>query len=306
MKFLKHIILATVLSVIVSNSAEAASNKQFPTGGPVLDKKVKFWELIFNEYSTSQLVVHDLQSPDLIVAVLDNGKVKNQKTAVRLAPYSKLLKDFAVNGRIAQNMSPAHKKLWKTYSKDSAAKSRLLSGRVELRTQLGLSDTFHEAALRAQLYLPRMEKIFKEHGLPTELTRLPFVESMFNVKAVSKVGASGLWQLMPAAARDHIVVSRHKDERNSPIRATYAAAKIMKANYARLKNWPLAVTAYNHGANGIKRGVDKLGSDNLSDLILSYRSPSFGFASQNFYASFVAAQRSYDKWQNKRLASAAH
>jgi len=280
----------------------ALKHKMFPSD-PLLDRKVKFWEQIFTTYSSDQMVIHDKDTPDLIVAVLANRR--NLKVDNRPRAFSKMLEDFADNGPKAAQLSPAHKKIWKLYSKDSAAKSRLISGRVELRTQIGLSDVFHNAALRAQLYLPRMEKIFKQHGLPPELTRIPFVESMFNVKARSKVGASGIWQLMPDAARPHIIVNRRTDERSSPLRATHAAAKILKANYAGLKNWPLAITAYNHGANGVKRGVTKLGSSNLSDLILSYRSPSFGFASKNFYAEFLAAERSYGKWQSKQMATAS-
>ncbi|MBC7660015.1 MAG: lytic transglycosylase domain-containing protein [Chitinophagaceae bacterium] len=274
----------------------------FPSS-PLLEKKVKFWEKVFTNYSSEQMLLHDKDTPDLIVSVFNS----NEEQSVDETPkaYSQILSDFAMQGEDAKKLSAQHQKIWKLYSHDSAAKSRLLSGRVELRTQLGLSDIFNNAALRAQLYLPHMEKIFKENGLPPELTRIPFVESMFNVKAKSKVGASGIWQLMPAAARPHIAVTKGKDERNSPLKATYAAAKILKANYAGLKTWPLAITAYNHGKNGVQRGVTKLGSSNLADLILSYRSPSFGFASQNFYAEFLAAQRTYGKWQQKQLATAS-
>ncbi len=299
---IQTLFLAFILSSLLP-SFQAAAKELFPSS-PLLDRKVKFWEQIFTNYSSDQMVIHDKDSPDVILGVVDNSKVL--KDDQRPKAFSKILRDFAEQGQEAANLSQAHRKVWKLYANDSAGKSRLLKGRVELRTQIGLADVFHGAALRAQLYLPRMEKIFKDHGLPPELTRIPFVESMFNLKARSKVGASGIWQLMPDAARPHITVNRKTDERSSPLLATVAAAQILKANYVGLKNWPLAITAYNHGTNGIKRGVAQLGSSNLADLILSYRSPSFGFASQNFYAEFLAAKRSYGKWQNKRLATAAH
>ena len=300
MKFL----IASMLSMVLLQNLQAAPSKAndlFPSS-PLLEKKVRFWELVFNNYSSEQLIFHDKDTPDIILSVIDSGKELGAEDTSKA--YAQVLQDFASQGEAAKELSPQHKKVWKAYSRDGDAASRLISGRAEIRTQIGLSDIFLQAADTAQLYLPRMEKIFKQAGLPSELTRIPFVESMFNIKARSKVGASGLWQLMPSAARPHIVVNRKRDERSSPLKATYAAAQILKGNFADLQSWPLAITAYNHGKNGIQRGVAKLGTNNLADLILSYRSPSFGFASQNFYAEFLAARRSYSKWLNKQMQTA--
>jgi membrane-bound lytic murein transglycosylase D len=78
------------------------------------------------------------------------------------------------------------------------------------------------------------------------------------------------------------------DERLDPIIATEAAAKHLKLNHAALHSWPLAVTAYNHGRNGMRRAKKKHGSD-LGVIVQKYRSRTFGFASRNFYAEFLAA-----------------
>ena len=83
-----------------------------------------------------------------------------------------------------------------------------------------------------------MEQIFEDHNIPKNLTRIAFVESMFNEKAISKVGASGVWQFMPSTAKDFIIVDKYIDERNSPIKATEAAAKLLKANFKLLGSWP--------------------------------------------------------------------
>ena len=64
---------------------------------------------------------------------------------------------------------------------------------------------------------------------------------------------------------------------------------LLKSNYERLQHWPLAVTAYNHGTLGMVRAVRRVGSANLKDIINNYRSRTFGFASKNFYAEFLAA-----------------
>jgi membrane-bound lytic murein transglycosylase D len=92
------------------------------------------------------------------------------------------------------------------------------------------------------------------------------------------------------------------DQRNSPFLATEAAAKILKNNHAVLKSWPLAITAYNHGLNGMKRAVAQTGTRDLHTIVTSYESPSFGFASRNFYAEFVAAKRIYEKHKSRQAS----
>jgi len=85
------------------------------------------------------------------------------------------------------------------------------------------------------------------------------------------------------------------DERFDPIQATEAAAKILRRNYEALGTWPLAITAYNHGLNGMKRAVRLTGSTDLVTIIRRYRTANFAFASKNFYAEFLAALHA---WKN--------
>ncbi|NCN42705.1 lytic transglycosylase domain-containing protein, partial [bacterium] len=137
-------------------------------------------------------------------------------------------------------------------------------------------------------YIRQMEAIFREEGLPIELTRMVFVESSFNLKAESRVGASGIWQIMPRTGRAYLRIDSSVDERNHPLYATRASARILRQNYKMLEDWPLAVTGYNHGAYGILRLSKKLESRNIADFV-DFRKGSFGFASASFYASFIAA-----------------
>ena len=139
-------------------------------------------------------------------------------------------------------------------------------------------------------YLEEMEEIFREEGLPIELTRLVFVESSFNVMARSKVGASGLWQIMPGTAKPYGYLREGVDKRNHPMYATRLAAKILKGAYGLLQSWPLAITAYNHGPSGMKRLSQRYKTDDIAELIEKVNHhETFGFASKNFYASFLAA-----------------
>ena len=79
------------------------------------------------------------------------------------------------------------------------------------------------------------------------------------------------------------------DERRDPIMATYAAAQLLKENYEKLGSWPLAITAYNHGAAGMSRARQAHGD--YPSIINNYRSRTFKFASRNFYSEFLAARR---------------
>jgi membrane-bound lytic murein transglycosylase D len=158
-----------------------------------------------------------------------------------------------------------------------------------VRTQLGQKDFIENGLVNASKYLPEMEKIFISHELPVDLTRLPLVESSFNEQAVSKVGASGIWQLMPAMGKTFLFMQGVIDERNSPIKATDAAAKILKQNFKLMKSWPMAITAYNHGPKGLKQAMKKLKTDDLAVLIQKYKGGDFGFATSNFFCEFLAA-----------------
>jgi membrane-bound lytic murein transglycosylase D len=158
-----------------------------------------------------------------------------------------------------------------------------------MRFQGGMRSRFAESIVRSWSYLPELEQIFAQEGVPIELTRLPHIESSFENRALSKVGAAGMWQIMPATGRRYLRVGGGVDERLHIPTATRAAAQILRENYERLGNWPLAITAYNHGANGMAQAVDTVGTTDFGIIVQRYRGPLFGFASRNFYAEFLAA-----------------
>jgi membrane-bound lytic murein transglycosylase D len=160
-------------------------------------------------------------------------------------------------------------------------------GRV--RSQRGAREQFISGLKISGRYMSQMRRIFREEGLPFELAYLPLVESSFNVRARSSAGAVGMWQFMLDTGRKFLRINDAVDERRDPLVSTRAAARLLKQNYALLGNWPLAITAYNHGTEGLSRAVSSVESDNLVDIIKRYESPTFGFASKNFYAEFVAA-----------------
>src|SRR5581483_2034923 len=105
----------------------------------------------------------------------------------------------------------------------------------------------------------------------------------------SKVGAAGIWQFMPATGRRFMRVDHLVDERRDPISSTHAAAQFLGRVYDSLETWPLTITAYNHGPDGMARAVDETGTSDIGTIVREYHGRAFGFASRNFYAEFLAA-----------------
>lgn len=235
-----------------------------------LKDRVDFWKDIYTKYSTHQGVIHHARDISKVYEVLDFSDI-DYNTKLTNSEKERLREQRVENAK--------RKVIKKGVAKDF------------VRFQLGLKDRMQKAIYVSGRYLEQMETIFAEEGLPIELTRLVFVESSFNIMARSKVGASGLWQIMPFTARPYGYLKHETvDYRNHPLKATELAAKLLKDNYRVLKDWSLAVTAYNHGAAGVNRLTKRYQSRDLATLIERVNShPTFGFASKNFYASFLAA-----------------
>ena len=177
--------------------------------------------------------------------------------------------------------------------------SRLLDATDEIRFQLGQSDRFRAGLVRSGAWETHIAETLANLGLPAELAVLPHVESSFNPAAYSKVGAAGLWQFMRSTGRRYMRIDNAVDDRMDPFRATEAAAQLLAYNYRLLGTWPLALTAYNHGAEGVRRAKETLGTDDIVKIVRNYHGKTFGFASRNFYVSFLAAleiDRNPDKY----------
>ena len=161
------------------------------------------------------------------------------------------------------------------------------AGRV--RFQLGQADRFRAGLIRAGAYEAHIAETLANMGLPAELSALPHVESSFDPEAYSKAGAAGLWQFMRSTGRRFMRIDSTVDERMDPYRATVAAAQLLRFNFSLFGTWPLALTAYNHGASGMRRAKEKQGTDDIVTIIRTHQSRTFGFASRNYYVAFLAA-----------------
>ena len=264
-----------------------------PASAGSLQKNVDFWIQIYTQYSSHQGLIFDSKYIDHIYETIEfptspEGNSKVVKRAKK--KWHDLLLSVHIKEKTPGKMSADELRLYQLY-RDVQESDKFLKAafRDRIRFQLGQSDHFKQGLYDSGRYLPIMESIFKSEGLPLELTRLPFVESSFNLEARSKVGASGVWQFMRTTGRQFLKMTAAIDERNDPIRATEAAAKLLKLNFETLKTWPLAVTAYNHGRSGMQRAVRKVASDDLEKIVDQYSERRFGFASRNFFSELLAA-----------------
>lgn len=303
------LLCASMAHAVVKNARSTADDDQAFPKPAYVRKQVRFWEKIFGKYPSTTVVVHEMYDPDRVIDIIDykifatrdkkSGPVprreREEVTAKYLRRYTMAVERFATEKQNALRYGAIEKRIYAVYRKNPKALQRLYDGEIKIRAQTGLADDFVGAASIARAYLPYMEKTFAQYGVPTRLTRLAFVESMFNLKARSKVGASGLWQFMPDTARNYVHVNSLVDERNSPYKATRAAAQLLLTNFQQLRSWPLAITAYNHGRAGMAKAARTLGTFDLGEIIKRHESASFGFASQNFYAEFLAAANVFDR-----------
>ncbi|XGC81492.1 lytic transglycosylase domain-containing protein [Bdellovibrio bacteriovorus] len=268
-----------------------------------LRDRAGFWFDIYTRYDSMKKVVHHVEYPWIVFQVVDISDIINSPTPK--ARWMRNLKadDFVSNE--VQNIREALKEMARTGRAENELQESLatalepLKGSLKekaqaaaknVRVQTGQKNFFAEGLEVSPIYLSGMEEIFREHKLPIELTRLPFVESSFNRHAVSKVGASGIWQFMDYTGKSFMIVNDHIDERNSPFKATVAAAKLLKENHMILKrSWPLAITAWNHGPGGMRKAMKGAESEDLAHIINNYNSTTFDFASSNFYCEFLGA-----------------
>ncbi|MDF1614500.1 lytic transglycosylase domain-containing protein [Desulfurivibrio dismutans] len=254
--------------------------------------KVAFWKDIYGRYYSTQGLLHDRYDLDLVYTVLeventwDNAARRRTRNKINAAreEYRGILLHLAA-GHKPRN---AREERVLDLFGDRATPERLRQAAGHIRFQRGLKDRFQKGVIRSGAYLEQIKEILRQYGLPEDLAYLPHVESSFNYEAYSRLGAAGIWQFMRATGRQYMTIDYVLDERRDPIRSTHAAAQLLQENYQRLGNWPLAITAYNHGATGMIRARSRHGD--YPAIILHYTGNRFGFASRNFYSEFLAAR----------------
>ncbi len=282
-----------------TTSQKIWKNKLFPRP-KAIEKDVHFWKHIYTKVPTSEGLIHD--NADLSI-VYENIRLPAKLSYKARSRYTKKIKKKYKNiliklaGEIKlrpgshdkhSNLSHEEKRVLALWP-DSVTSKELMKASKQVRFQLGQSNRFKDGLVRSGRWRPYILKILKDMGLPKEIAALPHVESSFNYKAYSKVGAAGMWQFTRSTGRRYMRIDHVIDERLDPFIATISAARLLKNNYALTGTWPLAMTAYNHGSSGMRRAAKKMGTTDITTILRKYKSRSFGFASRNFYPSFLAA-----------------
>lgn len=256
-----------------------------------LAPQVRFWTRVYTEIDSSHGFLHDARHLDVVyrTVVLPAGLSRASERA-QLRPQAQRIADILAKlGRgERQNLTPEQGAVlaaWPAETPDAV----LRKAAHEVRYQAGQKEKFLAGLLRARLWKPYIQEIIDSHHLPRELAALPHVESSFDSLATSKAHAAGMWQFTPATAKRFMRMDAVIDERFDPLIATRAAAALLSENFRRTGAWPLAITAYNHGAEGMRRAVRKMGTTDLPTIIDGYNHRTFGFASRNFYTELLAA-----------------
>ncbi|MGE3608835.1 MAG: transglycosylase SLT domain-containing protein [Bacteriovoracaceae bacterium] len=270
---------------------------------------VNFWFLIYTQFESSHVVIHDKNNLSLIYKVLDFSALhaknlpKNTLYVLQRKISDERLDDlksdlnfikhnpFTLESRAkaiyraldqARVKLPTHKNKWASFF------SNLTSN---LRTQTGQKNFIRNGVINSLPYQKFLSHYFEEKNLPRELLAIPFLESSFNPKAESKVNALGVWQFMPLISSYYVPKRTNQfDYRSNVGIASIAAAFLMSENIKIMKTWDLAVTAYNSGTKHLVKSKRELNKSNasLEEIIKHSNSQHFGFASKNFYSEFLA------------------
>ncbi len=251
------LLVVSLVSFRAVGQEDSAGASPFPVPSG-LEPAIEFWKQIFTKYSTEEIVFYDPMDPSKIYKVMRVGKRRRVRSLVRRERM-----------RIVRQHG--------------------LESRHRVLGQRGAKENFILGMERSERYIEQIQAVFQERGLPVELAYLPLIESSFQVNARSSAGAVGMWQFIRRTGRKYLRITSTVDERKDPLESTRAAASLLAENYDMFGSWPLAITAYNHGRNGIRRAIARVGTDDFMEIIRKYKGRRFGVSSKNFYAEFLAA-----------------
>lgn len=292
-----------LFSYFFSPSALYGDTTLFPVY-PSIEPNVKFWTKVYSEHSTAQGILHDSQNLNVTYEVIDlkdpdrygAKKINDKRINAAKRKYKMILKKLAQSPSVSDGEA---KRVAALFGKN-ANRATFRKAMYKIRCQMGEKDRFIEGIIRSGAWIDEIKKIFRSYNLPEDLVYLPHVESSYNPKAYSKLGAAGIWQFVREAGKRFMTVGYAIDERWDPIRSSEAAAQLLKHSYEKFGSWPLAITAYNHGISGMLSATWTKGG--YEEIFNQYKGKNFRFASRNFYSEFMAAREvatRYEKYFGK-------
>ncbi len=270
---------------------------------------VLFWFLIYTQFESNSVVIHDKADLSIIYKVLDfsslhkkelprntiyvlQDKIAEDKVEELKRDLEELSMDPYSLSTTSRNILRALKQAGITLPTSKSDRSIFFTElKKNLRTQTGQKNFIKSGIVESLPYQSFLFRLFADKKLPKELLAIPFLESSFNPRAHSKVSAAGAWQFMPLIS-SYFLPKRttNLDYRFNIGLSSLAAAKLLDENHRILKSWDLAVTAYNSGTKHLLKTKRELNRSDvtLEDVIKHSDSKHFGFASKNFYSEFLA------------------
>ena len=283
---------ALVLSVaaVVWTVGALAQESLFPRPAE-LEPAVQFWTRVYTEVDTHSGFIHVDLRLDIVyetIKVSEDLSSRERRRHIEHAidTYTAILKKLGSGAR--EHLSDEEQRVLALFPVGTP-NGELKDAADRVRFQLGQSDRFRAGLARSGTWKQYIYDVLDKHGLPRELAALPHVESSFDPTAYSKVGAAGLWQFTRSTGVRYMRIDHIIDERRDPYFATDAAARLLADNFSVIQSWPLALTAYNHGLAGMRRAVEVQKTSDIATIVAKYQGRTFGFASRNFYAAFLAA-----------------
>lgn len=273
--------LTLLVAAVVSTGLAAQAASVFPR--PVeLEPAIQFWVRVYTEVDTQSGFLHDAQHLGVVYTSLplDRKEIEARRESIKAA-----LRVLASGKRTG--LSDEQERILALWPSDVSDQTLRVAA-DNVRWQLGQSNRFLAGLRRSGLYRDHIARVIRAKNLPPQLVVLPHVESSFNPGAYSSAAAAGMWQFTRATGQRFMRIDHIVDERMDPYIAADAAMSLLEYNYRVLGTWPLALTAYNHGAGGIARAVRETGTTDIEKIVANYKGRAFGFASRNFYAQFLA------------------
>lgn len=218
---------------------------------------IDFWEAVYTKFDVNDAIIHNTETFQIyaIYQLPENKKIRKEKVQKYL--------DFERSRH--PDINPDN-----------------------IRMQTGVSSRFKEGLMKASILMPLVVKELQRNGLPLELAYIPFVESMYNVNAVSKAKAYGMWQILKPTARS--LGLKDTTKLKDPKVSTEIAIKYFLYSFERIPNWDLVIYSYHSGVAGMQRAVSVSGL-NVCKIYLEHPGKYWKFASKNYLAQFYAIRR---------------
>jgi hypothetical protein len=153
--------------------------------------------------------------------------------------------------------------------------------RERLDRELHINTYWHSSTIflikRANRWIPQIEKILKDNGIPEDFKYLTAIESGFS-NVVSPKNAVGFWQILSTSGKENgLEINKYVDERYDPIKSTEAACKYLKKAYGKFGSWTSAAASYNRGMRGLQNAMDDQEENSYYDLLLNEETSRYVF-----------------------------